>query len=210
MRPGDAYPAAAPFFHTTGLSLAIATLAIGGTLIFDAPKTLDEQWDMVARRKVTVGRFPGFGLLEAARHPSARTHAGSLRIVFGRGGEYGAVEHAELAELLPHTEYFGGYGSTEAGNFVTRSYAADEIARTGTVGRPIFGFRAVILDDDDNILPPGEAGQLGLRGASVMSGYWGNAEAAATALRNGWMHTGDIHSMDDDGFLYMLDPRRTW
>ena len=75
-----------------------------------------------------------------------------------------------LADVLPDAQFRGIYGSTEAGNFVTVSSADDERARPGTIGRPLFGFDAAILGDDDRHLPPGEEGELGLRGRARCSG----------------------------------------
>jgi acyl-CoA synthetase (AMP-forming)/AMP-acid ligase II len=133
------------------------------------------------------------------------THAKSVRLLTGQAGKHTPAEHLEMAEQVPHADFIGIYGSTEAGNFATCSTRAEEIARPGTAGRPLIGFRSAVLDADDRPVAPGEAGELVLRGASVMSEYWGMPDATAETLRGGWLHTGDAMRMDDDGYLYMLD-----
>ena len=201
----DVHVGAGPFFHVSGLGTAMSVLSVGGRVVFGAARSLDESWDLVGRHGVTIGTFVGVGAARAARHPMSATHSKSVRILTGQAGKHTPAEHEEIAELLPHAEYAGIYGSTEAGNFVTVSTRAQEVARPGTIGRPLSGFRAAVVGPDDSPLPPGEAGELALRGTSVMSEYWRLPDATAETLRNGWLHTGDVMRTDDDGYLYMLD-----
>ena len=201
----DAHVGAGPFFHVAGLGTAMAVLSVGGRVVFGSTRSLDESWDLVSRHGVTIGTFVGGGAVRAARHPMSASHSKSLRILTGQGGKFTSAEHAEMAELLPHAEFAGIYGSTEAGNFVTVSTRAQEMARPGTIGRPLGGFRAAVVGPDDGPLPVGEAGELALRGTSVMSEYWRLPEATDETLRHGWLHTGDVMRMDDDGYLYLLD-----
>ncbi|WP_433189966.1 class I adenylate-forming enzyme family protein [Actinoallomurus sp. CA-150999] len=201
----DVHIGAGPFFHVAGLGTAMSVLSAGGRLVFGSSRSLDESWELVARHGVTIGTFVGGAVVNAARHPMSATHAGTLRVLTGQAGKHTPAEHREMAELVPHAGYVGIYGSTEAGNFATCTTRADEIARPGTVGRPLIGFRAAVVDPDDRPLEPGEAGELVLRGGSVMSEYWGLPEATAETLRGGWLHTGDVMRMDEDGYLYMLD-----
>jgi acyl-CoA synthetase (AMP-forming)/AMP-acid ligase II len=201
----DVHAGSGPFFHVAGLGTATAVLSAGGRVVFGSARSIEESWDLISRHGVTIGTFVGGGAARAARHPMSATHGKSVRIVTGQGGKFTPAEHAELAELLPHAEYAGIYGSTEAGNFVTVSTRAQEVGRPGTIGRPLPGFRAAVIGPDDRPLPPGEAGELVLRGTSVMSQYWRLPDATAEALRGGWLHTGDVMRMDDDGYLYMLD-----
>jgi acyl-CoA synthetase (AMP-forming)/AMP-acid ligase II len=201
----DAQIASGPFFHVAGLGMAMSVLAAGGRVVFGSERSLGESWDLIARHGVTIGSFVGSGVVRAARHPMSATHGASLRLLIGQAGKHTPAEHEEMAEALPRPEFAGIYGSTEAGNFVTRTTRADEIARPGTVGRPLTGFRTAVVDPDDRPLGPGEPGELALRGASVMSEYWGLPEATAETLRHGWLHTGDVMRTDYDGYLYFLD-----
>ena len=78
-------------------------------------------------------------------------------------------------------------------------------ARIGSAGQVRTDVEARCVDSHDNPLPPGEAGEVVVRGDVVMPGYWNNPEASAEALRGGWLHTGDIGMFDDRGFLFLLD-----
>ncbi|MBI4255122.1 MAG: AMP-binding protein, partial [Candidatus Rokubacteria bacterium] len=73
---------------------------------------------------------------------------------------------------------------------------------------PIPGVAVAILDDDDRALPAGEVGEVGVRGRNVMRGYYGLPEETARALRNGWLHTGDMGKLDADGFLYIVERKK--
>jgi acyl-CoA synthetase (AMP-forming)/AMP-acid ligase II len=201
----DVLHGAGPYFHVAGLGTSMSVLSAGGRVVFGTTRTLDESWDLIARHGVTLGNFVGGNVVGAARNPMSATHAKTVRLLTGQGGKLTPAEHAEIDELLPHADYAGIYGSTEAGNFVTCSTRHEEMTRPGTVGRPLPGFRAAVVGPHDTVLGPDEAGELVLRGASVMSEYWRLPEATAETLRGGWLHTGDVMRTDDDGYLYMLD-----
>jgi acyl-CoA synthetase (AMP-forming)/AMP-acid ligase II len=77
--------------------------------------------------------------------------------------------------------------------------------RVGSCGRPFFLAEVAIFDDEDHPLPPGEKGEIVVRGPQLMARYWNRPDATEAAFRNGWLHTGDIGTMDADGFFYILD-----
>jgi acyl-CoA synthetase (AMP-forming)/AMP-acid ligase II len=204
LRASDVWVGAGPFFHVAALGMATSILAVGGTVVIDSAHSPEEMWEVVRERGVTIGGFPA-GLLAALRHPLCDTNAKSLRIVIKAAGAFSPRQLADVAERVPHARLCGVYGSTEAGNYVTIASTEEELSRPATIGRPLLGFRAAILGDDDHVLPAGEVGELGLRGSSVMSGYWGLPDATEDTLRGGWLHTGDAMRADEDGYLYFLD-----
>ncbi len=202
--PEDRLFAFAPFFHVAGFGISLTVLTLGGEVAI--PPSLDpaEVWAHVAARRLTVLQYPFLrALLE---HPDASAvDRSSLRLVMGGANMEGRTTLARVGEVLPHTRFFGIYGSTEAGNYTTLSTGEDERERPGTIGRPLMGFDVAVLDEDDREVPVGEAGELGLRGPSTMLGYWNLPEATDAALRSGWLHTGDVVRMDADGYLYFVD-----
>ncbi|MFC4913807.1 class I adenylate-forming enzyme family protein [Actinomadura gamaensis] len=185
---------ALPLFHVAGYGVALAQLAVGGTLVLPPGPAPEQLWPVIAEHGVTVAIFPT-GTGRALRHEAAAPE--SLRLLFG----IAATERARTLTVLRDLgiDYRGIYGSTEAGNFVSVSTLADELERPGTVGRPLPPFD-VAVD-----APPGEAGELLVRGATLMSGYAGLPEATAEALRGGWLRTGDLLRLDADGYLYFVD-----
>ncbi|SFT87297.1 Acyl-CoA synthetase (AMP-forming)/AMP-acid ligase II [Geodermatophilus amargosae] len=98
------------------------------------------------------------------------------------------------------------YGQAEAPMAIT-VLQPDEHDRIGSAGRPYTLVEVRVVDEDDREVPVGESGEVVTRGQHVMSGYWNRPEASAETLRGGWLHTGDIGRMDDEGFLYLVDRR---
>jgi acyl-CoA synthetase (AMP-forming)/AMP-acid ligase II len=96
------------------------------------------------------------------------------------------------------------YGQAESPMVITCLKPEDH-GRIGSCGRPFTMVDVAIFDDNDNPLPPGEKGEIVCRGPQTMAYYWNRPEQTAEAFRNGWLHTGDIGTMDEDGFFYILD-----
>jgi long-chain acyl-CoA synthetase len=96
-----------------------------------------------------------------------------------------------------------GYGCTEATAVMTVNRS--DHRKPGSVGTPIPGEEVRVVDEDDTEVPRGETGEVVGRGPNVMKGYWRQPEETAAVLRGGWLHTGDIGRMDDDGFLFIVE-----
>jgi long-chain acyl-CoA synthetase len=95
-----------------------------------------------------------------------------------------------------------GYGMSECTTSVC-GYQPDEPHRPGSVGRAIPGVELKIVDLEDNSLPPGQEGEICIRGPNVMKGYWKKPKETAQALRGGWMHSGDLGMLDSEGYLFI-------
>jgi long-chain acyl-CoA synthetase len=96
-----------------------------------------------------------------------------------------------------------GYGLSEAAPVCAVNPPGRE--KLGSIGLPLPGIQAKIIDSDSNPLPPGQPGELCLAGDNVMKGYWNLPEDTAAALKDGWLHTGDIAMQDDEGYLFIVD-----
>ena len=120
------------------------------------------------------------------------------------GGAPLAVEVArELERRVPSVEVREGYGCTETSALIS-AQPVDE-RRLGSVGKPVPGVEVRITGPDGEALPAGEDGEICVRGPVLMVGYWQAPEATAQAVRDGWLHTGDVGRLDADGFLYVVD-----
>jgi len=96
------------------------------------------------------------------------------------------------------------YGQAESPMVIT-CLKPEHHDRIGSCGRPFTTVECGIVDDEDRLLPPGEIGEIVCRGPQLMAYYWNNPEATEKVFRNGWLHTGDVGKMDEDGFYYILD-----
>jgi len=100
-----------------------------------------------------------------------------------------------------------GYGLSETAPVVSFNQL-QRPSKPGTVGLPIFGVDVRCVDDHDRRLPPGERGEVVVRGPNVMKGYFGRPEATAEVMRGGWFRTGDIGQFDADGYLSIVDRKK--
>jgi long-chain acyl-CoA synthetase len=109
----------------------------------------------------------------------------------------------ELERRIPTVELAEGYGCTESSALISTHPTGER--RIGSVGKPIPGVEVRIELPDGSDAGPGEDGEICVRGTTVMQGYWRSPEATEHALRDGWLHTGDIGHVDDAGWLYVVD-----
>ncbi len=112
----------------------------------------------------------------------------------------------EVRRRIPSVEVREGYGLTETSALVSTNPPGR--IREGSVGLPIPGTEVRIHDDQDQELPVGEVGEICVRSELVMQGYWRDAEQTADAMRGGWLHTGDLGRLDEDGYLYVVDRKK--
>jgi long-chain acyl-CoA synthetase len=132
-------------------------------------------------------------------------------IVYGGGPMYVSDLMTALRRFGPHFAEI--YGQGESPMTITAKGKALHaqtdhpryLERMGSVGVPFAGLEVMVADGEDRALPPGEMGEICVRGAVVMRGYWRNEQASSTTLRNGWLHTGDVGVFDAEGFLTLKD-----
>jgi long-chain acyl-CoA synthetase len=113
-------------------------------------------------------------------------------------------------------EFFQGYGMTEVSPVLTMLCHEDhrfentdrQFAPVKSAGKPVTGVEVRVVDDHDSEVPAGHVGEVIARGPNIMKGYWNRPDVNAEVLRGGWMHTGDLGAMDEEGFLYVLDRKK--
>jgi acyl-CoA synthetase (AMP-forming)/AMP-acid ligase II len=207
LRAGDRYLIANPFFHIFGYKAGcLASLMRGATIypvpVFDAGAVLE----LVERERITVLPGPPTIYHSLLEHPDTRTRdISSLRVAVTGAADIPVELIRRVREELPFERILTGYGLTEAGT-VTGSKPGDDfehIATTVGVAWPGFEVRTVTTTGDDT--PTGEAGEVVVRGETVMRGYLDDPEATAAAIdREGWLHTGDLGTIDADGYLRIV------
>jgi long-chain acyl-CoA synthetase len=112
----------------------------------------------------------------------------------------------EFEKRVPSVTIYEGYGCTESATLISSN--PHGARRVGSVGRPVPGCEVSIQDDSGAVLPAGQDGEICARSPGVMSGYWHAPDSASTVLAGGWLHTGDIGHLDDDGYLYVVDRKK--
>ena len=205
----------APITHAAG-PVALATLQFGATQVilpgFDAEKVLRN----IAQHRVTHMYLPPTALYGVLGSPELGQHdTSSLRIFLLVGSP---VAPDKLKKAI---EIFGPcmcqcYGQVESPMIVTwlspevaaAAAAGDHPERLASCGRPTHAVRVGIMDDDGNLLPEGERGEIVVRGALVSKEYFEKPEATAEARTFGWHHTGDVAYRDAQGFLYIVDRKK--
>lgn len=130
----------------------------------------------------------------------------SLRFIISGASPLPVEAAEEFMRRVPDVKVREGYGCTESGAVIA-TMPPDAI-RLGSVGKPIPGYEVRLLDDDGTEVAPGELGEVCCRAKGVMQGYWRAPGATAEALRDGWLHTGDIGRFDEDGYLWIVDRKK--
>lgn len=197
-----------PLFHAYGLTLCLTfSMSIGATLVLLPRFDVDLVLEAMHRRPATF--LPGVPPIYERLANAARERGADLRSI--RYAISGAMslprETAELWESVTGGLLVEGYGMTETSPVALGNPASDA-RRIGSIGIPFPSTEARIVDrhDPSRDLPHGEAGELLLRGPQVFAGYWERpAETSEVVLADGWIRTGDVVVMDDDGFFTIVD-----
>jgi long-chain acyl-CoA synthetase len=203
----NVFLAPTPLFHVTANNCLLHPATISGSRIvfmykWDAGRALE----LVEREGVT--NFSGVPTMsrEMLMHPDWQTRDTSTLAGMGGGG---APLQPDLVEKIGKSLAGGapstGYGLTETHGIVTANSGSLYLAKPSSCGRVVPTLEAKLVDESDNEVPPGQPGELCVRGAIVIKGYLNRAEATADAIRDGWFHTGDVATIDEDGFVFIVD-----
>jgi len=199
---------ALPLFHSFGQTCGLnATIRAGGclTLIprFDAGRALE----IIERDRVAV--FEGVPTMYGAllSHPQRADFDTSTLRVCVSGGAALPVEVMRNFERAFGCSILEGYGLSETSPVASFNHPERE-RKPGSIGTPIDGVEMKAVDEDGREVPPGEVGEIAIRGHNVMKGYWRRPEATAEAIRRGWFHTGDLGRIDEDGYFFIVDRKK--
>ena len=201
-----------PLFHVTAsVPLVLQSFAIGRKLVLMPKWDAEEAMRLIEKEKISY--FVGVPLMsiEIATHPKRHEYDLTSCTAFAAGGAPRPVEHVKkIRKEMDHAYPLIGYGLTETngvgcGNF-TENYLAKPTS-TGQATKPLVEME--MLDDDGNIMPQGERGEVCIRTIANFNCYWNNPEATAAAFtKDGWFRTGDIGYLDEDGYLYIVDRKK--
>ncbi|WP_338446443.1 class I adenylate-forming enzyme family protein [Pelagerythrobacter marensis] len=196
-----------PLFHVTACSAGLmGNLAAGNTLIFMHKWDPIKAFEIIEREKVSVtGGVPTIAW-QLIEHPARKDYDLSSIEAIAYGGAPAAPELVrkirEVFGALPGN----GWGMTETMATVTGHSSEDYLNRPDSCGPPVAVADLKIMSEDgERELPTGEVGELWARGPMVVKGYWNNPEATAETFVDGWVRTGDLARLDEEGFCYIVD-----
>lgn len=206
----DIYLNVYPLFHAGGLFAYVSSQTIlGNTTILVRQFEPEMVLDLIEKEKVTV--FAGvptmYQILTQAKNWEM-ADLSSLRFCTS-GGASLPVPLVEKYTAEKKIRFKQGFGMTEFGPGLFALAPEDAIRKAGSIGRPNYFVDVRVVDEDNQPLGPGEPGELVLKGPSVFSGYFNNPEASRAAFdKQGWFHTGDIVSHDEDWYFYVIDRKK--
>ena len=203
--PDDRELVPIPLSHSFGLGRLRSMALVGHTLALEPgmrnpAKTLRRLLDLRATGLAMVPA--GFELMLRATQDHLVDARGHLRYIEIGSAAMRPESRLRLMDLLPETRICHHYGLTEASRAAFIEYHAER-AKLGSIGRPSPNVEIAVLDEQGRGLPPGEPGELAVRGRMVMKQYWRQPELTAQVLRDGWLRTGDRGHCDVDGYLYL-------
>ena len=210
-RPQAAVLLVYPLFHISGLVSAFLSPLLGGSKVVVMRRwDGDEALRLIATERISM--FTGvptmmWDVLNRAKHADA--DLSSLTNI-ASGGQALPINLLDaIRELCPRAAMGTGYGLTETAGTVAMGVGEDFVRRRTSVGRVMALYDLRIEGPDGDFLPFGEAGEIVVRGPTVMQGYWGQPEETAAVLgQDGWLRTGDIGYVDEENYLFIVDRKK--
>jgi long-chain acyl-CoA synthetase len=201
--------AVAPFFHIFGMTMVLLFgLRMGWNLLTVPRFQPDVVMEMIREEEPVM--LPGVATLFVALHnyPDMESYGLDKVMLYTSGGASVPLGLLRSFERRTGRAIWEGYGLSEGAPATFNTYLRGSVG--GSIGVPIPGTDVKIMDIETGEveMPAGEPGELSLKGPQVMRGYWQMPEETAKTLRDGWLYTGDIARMDDDGYLYIVDRKK--
>jgi fatty-acyl-CoA synthase len=199
--------AALPLYHTAQMhAFTSPQMLVGGhTLLIEAPVPATVL-ELIERERITSFFAPPTVWISLLRHEEfGRRDLSSLRQVYYGAAIMPLPVLQELRARLPGARPYQGYGQSEIAPLAAVLRPEDHDARPTSAGRPIATVETRVVDEAMNDVPPGERGEIVHRSPQLMTEYWGKPEETAEAFRGGWFHSGDVGTMDAEGFITIVD-----
>jgi acyl-CoA synthetase (AMP-forming)/AMP-acid ligase II len=214
-KPTDRILLVMPFYHIGAKCSQLTFSLVGGTAILHRAYDIREVAASIERERATVAHLAPIMVQDLLNLPDLKTYDhSSLKLVLYASGPM-AVAQLRRALATYGPIFMQVYGMTETGlGTVLHTYqhvldgTPEETRRLSSAGQAATGYQVRVVRPDGTDCECEELGEILIKGAGVMRGYWNNHSASVEAIEDGWMHTGDIGTFDKDAFLYVLDRKK--
>jgi acyl-CoA synthetase (AMP-forming)/AMP-acid ligase II len=200
----DRYLAALPMFHVGALTPLAVNVYKGATSVVMRSFEPNLAWQLIERERITTGLMvPAMLNFMLQADAFRRCDYSSLRWIMTGAAPVPVALTEKYSDL--GIGVLQVYGLTESCGPACVMDSENALRKPGSTGKAFFHTEVRIVDEQGNACPPGEAGEVVVRGAHNMREYWNRPEATAETLKNGWLHTGDVAIMDEEGFVFIQD-----
>jgi long-chain acyl-CoA synthetase len=196
-----------PFFHATGChSILVPMYAGGGKLVIMHKWDPERALQLIEEEKLQAfGGVPAMAW-QVLEHPDfARYDTSSVEGISYGGAPSAPDLVARIKQQFPKVQPGNGYGLTETSSITTQNSAEDYQNRPESAGPCVPVCDMKVVDENGKTLPPGSIGELWIKGPNIVRGYWNKPEATAVSITDGWLHSGDLVRIDEEGFVFILD-----
>ncbi len=199
-----------PLYHVGGMDLpATGTLHAGGSLVILRRFDTLEVLKAIDQEKVTnLWLSPAMTIMLFNEPSFDQYDVSSIRFIIDGGEKMPATLIKQFKDKFPNAWFADAYGLTETVSGDTFLAKDKMLNKLGSVGKPLPHLHVRVVDDNGRDAAPNEMGEIILKGPKVFRGYWKNPEATAGAIRKGWFYTGDMGTLDEDGYLYIMDRKK--
>ena len=196
-----------PFFHATGChSVLVSNTAFGGKLVIMYKWDPERALDLIEREQVTIfGGVPAMVWQVLDSPDFAKRDTSSVKSISYGGAPAPPELVKRIKEHFPVGLPSNGYGLTETSSVTTMNTGEDYVRKPESVGPPVPVCDVKVMDDEGEEVPAGEVGELWIKGPNIVRGYWHNPEATAATFTDGWLRSGDVARLDEEGFVFIVD-----
>lgn len=209
MSPGRRYLHQTPMFHAASMAAVLGVPMIGGTSVFLPLFEPGAMLELCEQHQIDWTTMVPTMIAMTLSHSSFRPERlGALRdLVYGASPMPRSLLES-ISTQLPHVRLWQGYGMTECSSVLTMLSPEDHArggGRLHSAGRPVYGVTLSVQDRGGNLLGPGEEGEICARGGNFMREYWNRPKETERAFADGWYHTGDMGTIDEAGYVFLVD-----
>ncbi len=200
-----------PFYYCYGLSLLHTHLKVGGSIVMNNNFIfIGSVLNDINKYKCTgfAGVPSHYQILLRKTRDFKTSSFPTLRYVTQAGGKLHVTFIREFVETFPDIDFYVMYGQTEATARLSFLPPDKLSAKTGSIGKGIPGVILQVVDEHGEQVKPGETGEIIAKGENIMQGYLNEPDDTAKAIRNGWLYTGDLATVDDDGFIFIQSRKK--